>query len=101
MISFGKILTSPLKSQITNIERNYDRGIASYFSFLKWLILANFVAFLIFLLPFIIAPHIVILNRNSGKNNSFSYCLDKDKDKYLLNGEFKIDAIDFLVANVS
>ncbi len=94
VLNFGKILASPLKNEIKKIEANYDRGIASYFSLTKWLILANIFAFVFCLLPFLLAPHIVILSRNINKKN-YSYCLDKTEN--LL--EFKF--IDLIVANVS
>ena len=98
IVIFGKILASPLKNEIKQIETNYDRGIASYFSFLKWLIFANIVAFFLFLLPFLIAPHVTILSQDIDKTN-YSYCLE-NSDKYSANNSLQFDFIDFLVANV-
>ena len=100
ILKFWILLTSPLKNQIKSIERNFGRGIASYFSFLKWLIFTNLFCLIAFLIPFLIGPHLKILAQDTVKNTNYSFCANEN-DKYLKSNSFKIDPIDILVANVS
>lgn len=88
------IFFSPLENQIIKIERNFGKEISSYFKDLKSLLLSNlFVSFFIFI-PFLLVPHILVLDREIKSNKSFEYCTG-------LNESYtKFNPLDLILPNV-
>jgi hypothetical protein len=94
MKEFFSIIFSPLESHIMKIERNYGKEISSYFTDLKSLLESNFFVSVLILIPFILVPHILVLDTEIKLNKSFEYCTG-------LNESYtKIYPLDFILPNV-
>ena len=86
------------------MERNFGRGVASYFVYLKWLLFANVTALIFILLPFLIIPHLIKLQHNlSTSSKNYSYCVYDASEIFTLVELHQIEfkPINLLVANVS
>jgi hypothetical protein len=57
-------------SKINTVEKKMGLDVSSFFKFTNWLILQNFISFMIFLLPFLCFPHIVMLETTKQVNET-------------------------------
>jgi hypothetical protein len=79
--------------------------VASYFTFLNWLITHTFYSLLLIVLPFMLIPHIIMLNNSYRSLKAYRPDVSFADETFVFNetclrNELKFELKDILVANV-
>ena len=98
-------MASPLNFRIESVRNNLGLEVASYFTFLNWLISHTVFSFLFIVLPFLIIPHIIMLENSYRSLKAYRPDEAFVNEPFVFNetcltNELKFELKDILIANV-